>query len=408
MITTQNKVVFLVDMNAFFISCEATRHPEIIEKPAAVAGDPKNRTGIILTANYQARQYGVRTAMQVHEARKLCPQIMLIGPDHSFYRQKSHEVMNVLMEYTPVIEQNSVDEAWLDMTGSERIFGQPLEIAKTIMSHINEECGLWCSIGISENKFLSKMASDMKKPQGITELWQKDIQKKLWPLPVQKMYGIGNQTAKKFQSIGILTIGDLAEYSRESLYKKFGKIGSQVYLLSNGIDLSPVVSHNHDDVKSIGRSVTLSKDIHNVKDAKLVLMKLADRVGIQARKQNKKGRTVQIVIKYSNFQTITRQKTIEPTNLTTIIYDTGIELLHKYWDHNKSVRLLGISLNNFDEKGHYEQISMFDLPKANIPKDNLKKIATLEKTLDAIREKYGSSIVNRATLIDTNLKSRKK
>ncbi len=137
-------------------------------------------------------------------------------------------------------------------------------------------------------------------------------------------------------------------------------------------------------------------------------MKLADRVGIQARKQNKKGRTVQIVIKYSNFQTITRQKTIEPTNLTTIIYDTGIELLHKYWDHNKSVRLLGISLNNFDEKGHYEQISMFDLPKANIPKDNLKKIATLEKTLDAIREKYGSSIVNRATLIDTNLKSRKK
>ncbi|RBP66649.1 DNA polymerase-4 [Alkalibaculum bacchi] len=404
----QNKVVFLVDMNAFFISCETTRHPQIIEKPAAVAGDPKNRTGIILTANYEARKYGVRTAMQVHEARKLCPQIVLIAPDHSFYRQKSHEVMNVLMEYTPIIEQNSVDEAWLDMTGSERIFGQPLEVAKTIMSHINEECGLWCSIGISENKFLSKMASDMKKPQGITELWQKDIKKKLWPLPVRKMYGIGNQTAKKLQSIGIFTIGDIAQYSRESLYKKFGKIGSQVYLLANGIDSSPVVSHNHDDVKSIGRSVTLSKDINNVEDAKLVLMKLADEVGIQARKQNKKGRTIQIIIKYSNFQTITRQKTIEPTNLTTIIYDTGIELLHKYWDPHKSVRLLGISLNNFDEKGHYEQISMFDLPKANVPKDNLEKTAKLEKALDAIREKYGSSTINRASLLDKNIGSKEK
>lgn len=404
----QNRVVFLVDMNAFFISCESTRHPEIIGKPAAVAGDPKNRTGIILTANYEARKYGVRTAMQVHEARKLCPHIVLISPDHSFYSQKSHEVMNVLMKYTPVIEQNSVDEAWLDMTGTQKLFGQPLEAAKSIMSHINEECGLWCSIGISENKFLSKMASDMKKPQGITELWQKDIREKLWPLPIRKMYGIGNQTAKKFEGMGIFTIRDLAQYSRESLYQKLGKVGSQVYLLANGLDSSPVISHDHDDVKSIGRSTTLSKNINHIEDAKLVLMRLADEVGIQARKQNKKGRTIQLIIKYSNFETITRQKTIEPTNLTTIIYDIGIELLHKYWDYNKSVRLLGISLNNFDEKGHYEQVSIFDLPKANIPKDDLEKTANLEKALDAIREKYGFSTVNRAILLDKNLKSKEK
>ena len=163
-----HKVIFLVDMNAFFISCEMTRNPSLAGKPSAVAGDPKKRTGIILAANYEARAYGVRTAMVVHEALKLCPGMMLVPPDHHFYGQKSEHVMDLLANYTPIVEQNSIDEAWLDMTGTEKLFGNPLDTAKRIMDEIKNKLGLWCSIGIAENKFLAKMASEMKKPLGIT------------------------------------------------------------------------------------------------------------------------------------------------------------------------------------------------------------------------------------------------
>ena len=219
------RVIFLVDMNAFFISCEKTRHPEIEGKPAAVAGDPVNRSGIILTANYEARKYGIKTTMILREAFRLCPDLIIIPPDHKFYEMKSKEVMEILSDYTPVIEQNSIDEAWLDMTGSESLFGQPLEAAGNIMDRIKNELDLWCSIGISENKFLAKMASEMKKPLGITELWKKDIEEKMWPLPVSLMYGVGKQTAKKLNSMGIYTIKDLALTKIDNIYKKLGRQG---------------------------------------------------------------------------------------------------------------------------------------------------------------------------------------
>jgi len=392
------RVIFLVDMNSFFISCEGTRHPEIIGKPAAVAGDPKNRTGIILTSNYEARKFGVKTAMVVHEARKLCPNLQLISPDHHFYKQKSHQVMEILSCYTPVIQQNSIDEAWLDMTGCEGIFGSPLESAKQIMDKINSDLGLWCSIGISENKFLSKMASEMKKPQGITQLWNEDIESKLWPIRVESMYGIGKQTADKLHRLGIVTIHDLAHSNRENLFKKLGKSGAQLHQLANGIDLSPVVPHCHDDVKSIGKSITLTKDITSIEDAKIVLMKLSDEIGITARKHEKKGRTIQINIKYSNFQSITRQTTITPTYLIKQIYNTGVDLLTKNWDNKRPVRLLGISLSGFDEDSDVKQLSMFEMPQTN-PIEEEHRLDKLEDAMDTIRNKYGSSIINRAVLM---------
>ncbi len=392
------RVVFLVDMNSFFISCEGTRHPEIIEKPAAVAGDPKNRTGIILTSNYEARKFGVRTAMVVHEAVKLCPELQLIPPDHHFYKQKSNQVMEILSCYTPVIQQNSIDEAWLDMTGCEGIFGRPLSSAKQIMDKIRDELGLWCSIGISENKFLSKMASDMKKPQGITELWNEDIENKLWPLKVESMYGIGKQTAVKLHSLGIVTIHDLAHANLENLVKQFGKSGPQLYQLANGIDPSPVIAHCHDDVKSIGRSITLPIDISNIEDAKLIFMKLADEIGIAARKHGKKGRTIQINIKYSNFQSITRQTTVAPTCLIKEIYSIGIDLLIKNWNNKLPIRLLGISLSGFDEDSDIKQLSMFEMPQIK-GLEEVQKLDKLETAMDSIRRKYGTSIINRAVLI---------
>ena len=232
------------------------RNPSLKGHPAAVAGDPKNRTGIILAANYDARKFGVKTAMPVHEALRLCPRLILVPPTRGLYTRKSREVMEILSRYTPVIQQNSIDEAWLDITGCEGLFGTPVQIAEKIMNDIMNELDLWCSIGISENKFLAKMASEIKKPLGITELWVRDIGKKLWPLKVGKMYGIGQQTERRLNEIGIMTIGDLAHCSEKVLRSEFGKYGEEMKRLANGIDPSPVVPGDSTDIKSISRSIT--------------------------------------------------------------------------------------------------------------------------------------------------------
>lgn len=382
------RVIFLVDMNAFFISCEKIRHPEIEGKPAAVAGDPVNRTGIILTANYEARKYGIKTTMILREAFRLCPDLIIIPPDHRFYEKMSKEVMQILSSYTPLIEQNSIDEAWLDMTGCESLFGQPLVSARSIMDRIKNELNLWCSIGISENKFLAKMASEMKKPLGITELWINDIQEKLWPLPVNYLYGVGKQTAKKLNGIGISTIKELALANREYIYNKLGKTGVELVLLANGIDDSPVTV-NREDAKSIGRSTTLPHDITDIEYAKAILMELSDDIGMTARKSGKKGHTVQITIKYSNFNTITRQMSINPSCNVKDIYAAGVKLLESNWN-NEPVRLLGISLSGFQNDG--EQISLFHLVDANEAKSD-DKIDNLEDAILKIRKKYGTEII---------------
>lgn len=390
------KVIFLVDMKAFYISCEMTRNPSLRGKPSAVAGDPKKRTGIILAANYKARAYGVKTAMVLHEALKLCPDLQLVPPDHPFYETKSKQVMSLLAYYSPVIEQNSIDEAWLDMTGTEGLFGKPSDAAKKIMNEIKSELGLWCSIGISENKFLSKMASEMKKPLGITELWKEDIPSKLWPLPVSQMYGVGKRNAEKLNQLGIQTIGDLARYDSKQLFKIFGKYGMEIYLNANGLDNSPVQPHTTGEMKSIGRSTTLPEDITDIEKAKLVLFELSDDIGMTARKYGKKARTVHITLKYNDFKVVTRQTTIQPTCVTNEIYKAGCVLLEQIWNRLKPVRLIGISISGFDDDCSGKQLSIFDLLGYN-KKDN--KLERIDRTIDEIRNKYGTDTIKRAMLM---------
>ena len=391
-----NRVIFLVDMNSFFISCELTRHPELKGKPAAVAGDPKKRTGIILTANYEARKFGVKTTMPVHQALKLCSDLILLPPDHHFYSELSRQVMEILSGFTPIVEENSIDEAWLDMTGCEGLFGDPKSSAELIMKTLQTELGLPCSIGISENKFLSKMASEMKKPLGITELWKKDIKQKLWPLPVQSMYGVGKQTAEKLKGLGIKTIGELAGSNREVLFKRLGKSGAELQNLANGLDGSAVVSRVHEAVKSIGRSVTLAEDISDLAVARTIILRLSEEIGMTARRQGVKGRTVQITIKYADFRTITRQATVPATCHTNEIFSHGYDLLKKNWNSRKPVRLLGISISGFDGEQASQQLNMFDPAEQNAGSEKLKK---LESALDVLRDKYGKSIIKRAALI---------
>ena len=390
------KVIFLIDMNAFFISCEMTRNDSLVGKPAAVAGDPKKRTGIILAANYEARSYGVKTTMLLHEALKHCPKLTLVPPDHRFYEQKSREVMELLSNYTPILEQNSIDEAWLDMTGCEGLFGKPLDAAKRIMNEIKNRLGLWCSIGIAENKFLAKMASEMKKPLGITELWEDDIPIKLWPLPVKAMYGIGGKTAEKLNHMGIQTIGELAKLDIDLIVKTFGKYGNEMYLHANGLDNSPVLARMADDMQSIGRSTTLPEDISDIERAKLILMELADDIGMTARRHDKKGRTVHITLKYSDFKVVTRQTTIPVTCTTKEIYQAGCSLLEQNWNRLHRVRLIGMSLSGFQEEGSSGQLSLFDQMEDNKKNDKNERI---DKAMDEIRSKHGSEIITFATMV---------
>ena len=393
------RVIFLVDMNAFFISCEMTRNLSLVGRPAAVAGDPQKRRGIILAANYEARACGVKTAMLLNEALRLCPEIMLTPPDHRFYEEKSEEVMSLLLNYTPVMEQNSIDEGWLDMTGCEGLFGEPVEAARRIMGEIKDRLGLWCSIGIAENKFLAKMASEMKKPLGITELWDKDVPIKLWPLPVKEMYGIGRKTADKLNRMGIRTIGEIAGADMGLLVKGFGKAGREIYLHARGIDNSPVLPHQADEMKSIGRSTTLPEDISDIEQAKLVLMALADDVGRAARKHDKKGRTIQITLKYPDFQIINRQAAVPATCATREICRAGYRLLEQNWSSRHPVRLIGISLSGFNEEDPAAQLSRFDNVEENAKDDKNERI---DRAMDKLRSRHGSAIITFAALVKKN------
>lgn len=389
------RLIFLVDMNAFFISCETARNPRLKGKPAAVAGNPEMRSGIILAANYEARKYKVKTTMVLHEALKLCPELITVAPDHKLYAKNSKAVMDILSRYTPVVQQNSIDEAWLDLTGCEKLFGDPMSIAINIMDTISKELNLWCSIGISENKFLAKMGSEFIKPQGITELYIKDIKEKLWPLPVRSMYGIGRQTEQRLIDYAIYKIGDIAKCDVKFLKSSFGKYGEELYWLSNGIDNSQVVPNQVYDNKSISRSKTLPFDTDDFEYIKYVFMSLAEEVGYEARKNLCKGKTVTLTIKYDDFTSISRQKSVVPTYLTKDIFNTAIKLFEENRNKKKLIRLIGVGLSNFaaDEA---EQISIFDLLEE---RSNTQKEETIEKTIDRIRERFGNKKIVRGSML---------
>lgn len=386
------RVIFLVDMNAFFIGCEMARNQKLKGKPAAVAGDPKDRSGIVLTANYEARKYKVKTTMTIREARELCPEIIFVPPDHEYYSMMSREVMEVLARYSPTIQQNSIDEAWMDLTGCESLFGEPCEIAKKIMNSIMNELDLWCSIGISENKFLAKMASEMKKPLGITEVWEKDVKEKIWPLPVRAMYGIGKQTEKKLLNLAIVKIGDIAACDKSLLCKIFGKYGEELWRLSNGIDQTPVEENPQHDSKSISRSTTLPQDTTSLEYAKSIILKLTEEIGAEARGLKLRGKTVSITVKYWDFKSITRQKSVPFTSITMDIYETGARLLKENWDFNNPVRLLGIGLGDLKEDS-VEQLSLFESPAHS---DKSEREERIDKAMDIIRNKFGSDKIKRA------------
>lgn len=426
-----------IDMNAFYCSCHAAAEPlKFARRPTAVAGNPETRHGIVVTASYEARRRGVRATMTVQQAVRACPDLTLISPDFQLYRDFSQRVFALIQEYTPQVEVFSIDECWADVSGCSQ-FGTPLDIATQIQKRIQSELQLPCSIGIGPNKFVAKMASDLKKPLGITEISSDDVVTKLWPLPVEQMFGVGKSSAERLQRLAIRTIGDLAAADLRKLAPLFGKRSFTIHEHANGRDPSPV-SSEQEAAKSVGHSITLSADTSDFEELSTVLLNLSDQVGRRVRRHKRVGKTVQLTLRFANRNTITRSKTLaHATDLTEDIYKTAQYLLCAHKQPEQKVRLLGVSLTHLSE-GHNsastspqgQQLDLFgslglaptspsqaagDTSASGVarnarsirstistPSDDLatsRRLRKLTDVTDRLRDKYGEDIVVRGRML---------
>jgi DNA polymerase-4 len=387
------RVILHIDMNAFYCSVHEAVEPELYKgKPIAVAGSIELRKGIIVTCSYAARGKGVRTGMLVRQAVKLCPDLMLIKPDFELYRMFSRRFLNIAYDYSPLVEAMSIDECYVDITGS-RQFGSPLEIAQKIQTRVREELHLPCSIGVAPNKLLAKMASDMKKPNGISVLRKRDVPALLWDKPCSYLFGIGKKTADKLARMNIRTLGQLAHADEGRLTDAFGVLGHWLKQAANGIDHSPV-NPEREQSKSIGHTTTLPYNYTELEDIRRVFLNLADQVARRLRRQGLVAETVQITIRDPDMRTITRSVTLDaPTELMDDIYRQACLLFERHWRLPNPVRLLGITLQNLQAKQEAAiQLDLFSYDK----QPHKEK---LTRTMDEIRDKFGESAIITAGML---------
>ncbi|GIP21243.1 DNA polymerase IV [Paenibacillus sp. J22TS3] len=389
----KGRVILHIDMNAFYCSVHEAEEPhKYKDRPTAVAGSVELRKGVIVTCSYAARRLGISTGMLVSQALKLCPDLIVISPDFHLYRKYSKAFMDIAYGYTPLLQAVSIDECYLDITGSKQ-FGTPLEIAEEIQGRIRNELGLPCSIGVAPNKLLAKMGSDMKKPNGITVLRIRDVPKLLWDKPCAEMFGIGRKTAEKLQRLRIYTLGQLAAADERLLAEKFGVMGLWMKQAAWGIDDSPV-KEERDKNKSIGHTTTLPRDISKYEDISRVMLNLADQVARRLRRQNMMAQTVQITIRTPDMKTITRSQTLgKVTENMEDIYREACKLYQRHWKEEHPVRLLGITVQNLVPKDESAlQLDLFDYEKQ-------PKKEQLTKTMDMLRDKFGESAVLTAGML---------
>lgn len=389
----KGRVIIHLDMNAFYCSVHEAEQPEKYkDRPTAVSGSVEQRKGILVTSSYTARRLGIKTGMTVHQALKICPGLILIKPDFDLYRKYSQGFMAIARQYTPLVEAVSIDECYMDITGS-KMFGSPLEIAAMLQQRIQSEWSLPCSIGLAPNKLLAKMASDMKKPNGLTVLRIRDVKKVLWDKPCDTLFGIGQKTAVKLQKLNIHTIGQLAETDESVLIKQFGVVGSWMKSAAYGIDHS-IVNPNRERNKSIGHTTTLPSDITKQEDVHRVLLNLSDQTGRRLRRQKLVTTTVQITIRKPDMTTIARSHTMDaPTQSTDDIYREACRLYDKHWKSGGSIRLLGVTLQNLsllDETGL--QLDLFSY-------EQQPRKEALTKAMDLLRDKFGEDAVLTAGML---------
>lgn len=371
-------VIMHVDMDSFFASIEQRDRPELKGKPVIVGGLRDSKRGVVSTCSYEARKYGVHSAMPIAQAVKLCPQGIFLPGDHSKYAAVSQEIRQVFYEFSPVVENTSIDEAFLDMTGCEHLYGTFEDFGKAIKRHIYETVSLTASVGIAPNKFVAKLASDYRKPDGLVIVRPSEVKDWLAPMPVNKVWGIGEKTAKALATWRIHTIADLRRCSQQSLLQRFGKQGHDLYLLARGIDPRPVEPET--EAKSIGRETTFSIDLTELSRLRQVLANLVADVGIRLRQQSLWGRTVTIKLRYSDFTTITRSISLpEPINNDDDIFAAADKLLQQHIQ-KRPLRLLGVYLSQLTS---VSQASLF-------PDSRRDKLTEL---IDELNTRYDRAVI---------------
>ncbi len=375
------------DMDAFYASVEERERPELIGQPVIVGGSPEQR-GVVSAANYVARKYGVHSAMPAATARRLCPHGVYLPPRISYYAEVSRQIREIFERFTPLVEPLSLDEAFLNVTGSQQLFGSAAEIGRKIKQVVREETGLVVSVGVAPNKFLAKIASDIKKPDGFLVVEPGQVEEFLDPLPVERLWGVGKQGTKVFQRLGICTIGQLRQWPLDTLTSSFGTQGKHLWQLAHGIDDEPVVPER--EAKSISHETTFEQDIDDLEMLRAWLVDLTEQVAWRLRRHELRGRVVHLKIRFADFSLITRSQTLpEPTDITHELWQTADEMLcQRLPTGHLPVRLLGMGVSGFDGTGLVQGF-LFD-------QDQRKKQTGLDVASDQIRERFGSSALRRA------------
>lgn len=387
--TIMKPAILHVDMDAFFAAIEQRDNPELRGKPVIVGGTIESR-GVVSTASYEARKYGVHSAMPMTEAHRRCPHGIYVPVDMQKYRSVSRQIMDIFQRFTPEVEAISLDEAFLDVTGSQRLFGPAAQIGREIKRLIYEELQLTASVGLSYNKFLAKLASDMDKPDGFYTILPEELEAKVWPLPIRRMMGVGGKTAQLMEQMGVTTIGQLARVNVGLLEHLLGKQGVMMHQVANGIDNRKVEPVR--ESKSVGRETTFPQDIHDGYLLETILFTLADDVCHTLRASGLKGRTVSIKIRYPDFKSITRAVTLEQyTSSFEPVFAAVRQLMAHNYQDGTPVRLIGVTVSGLKHDGKIvEQQDLFR--DASVQ----KKQNDLNRVMDRINGKYGGDMVHRA------------
>ncbi len=376
-----------VDMDAFYASVEQRDDPTLLGKPVVVGGKPNSRS-VVSTASYEARKFGIHSAMPMAEAYRRCPQAIFLPVNMPNYKKVSLQIREIFLTYTPLVEPLSVDEAFLDVTGSTSLFGSVDSIALQIKQRIKEELGLTASVGIAWNKFLAKLASDLQKPDGFVFVQPDKIQEFLDPLSIERLWGVGQRTSEQLHKLNIKTIKDLRYLELGYLIQQFGVLGNQLHQLARGIDERPVEPERA--IKSIGRETTFSVDVTDTDALETTLLELAVDVGRRLRKEGLKGKTVTLKLRYDDFKTVSRSQTLDQaTDLDEKIFQEARILLRNV-SLKSSIRLLGVTINNLSSKCE-NQLSLFS--------ESDEKLETLAKVIDAVNQKFGEKGIKRARLL---------
>jgi DNA polymerase IV len=393
---TDRKILH-IDMDAFFAAVEQLDNPAYRGKPVIVGGDPRSR-GVVSTCSYEARKFGVHSAMPLREAFGRCPQGIFVPVRGHRYAEISRNIMKILDNYTPLVEPLSLDEAFLDLTGSERIFGPAVEIGRKIISRIETEIGLNASVGIAPNKFLAKLGSDLKKPKGFVIITPENMLEVLEDLPVSKLWGVGPKTEERLQQLGIRTIGMLRRVDPKVLESRLGEAGGQLHQLAWGIDNRPVISDG--GAKSVGHEITFQTDTDDRNFLAGVLLWLSDQVARRLRRYDLKGRVITVKLRDSNFKTITRQITLyEPTDFEEEIYREALQLAEQVEWGGRKVRLIGVSVSGFSAVAN-RQLGLFS---EEVPTKNAE-LERLHQAVDELRDRFGEGIITKGTILGVKSK----